>query len=219
MDDYSSLAALISSSILVVTSVAYFFGRLIPKIEKDERDKEAYIMDGFWFLLDYTFVPLVGIGIIELILQNRDTALISIILMLLLLTQVSCMSIVIKLMRNTNRVEVFCQSHIKAFYSYPVSLLTILSKLTNRSKKAVMRHIMIFFEIIFLYIFIKIYLTQHIYLFLWSSNIPQNYRMEIYIILSTMVTFMSLMVVRLFDAIEDLEAEKERLCLQNESNK
>lgn len=207
MDDYSTLAALISSSVLVVTGVAYFFGRLAPKMDDNERDKDAYTIDGLWFLLDYTLLPLVGIAIIEIITQSTTgTFLITLGLMLLLFIQVICIFLVTYSKKIAKDKEMFCQSHKGMIY-------TVLAwSSTTLSKNAFVRHLVISFEILALYVFVKLYLFRHVSLYFLNLDIPTNYRMEIYIILSSMVTFMSLIVARLFDSFEALEAQKKRLC-------
>lgn len=189
MNDYSTLETLISSTVVAVAAVAFLFGKLTSDLKIAEYDKDTHTIDGLVFLFYYAFLPLVGIVIIELYMQNtKDTFWITARLLLLLTFQPVLLLIHIYIYWKFEPIMNYLKprkSLINTFFKWVI--LTIY-------QKAWVRGSLIWIQAICTYIIIKSHFSRHILLF--GVSIPANFDMRLYVILAIIISFVSLIVVR-----------------------
>jgi len=210
MDDYSSLVGLISLSLVIITTVSFFLGKISSYYSIEKKDKERCYVDGFMLMLLFFILPLHIIILIDLILgfkTNLENEYIKIntIIFLLLFFQMIISLIVLSLdmiptklipklaSHNSNHFKNICISsklnyilrHVKNVKSQKLSIVSIYCLL-----------ICSLLVLLPCYFLIKIYIYRYVPII--KVYLPQDYSMNIPIILSVTYVFISLIALIAF---------------------
>ena len=198
MNDYTSLVSLLTSLLLFLFVAAFYFGKLTSVNEIEDKDRDTHTIEGLYFIFRHIIASLILITVAEISMQdtvsNRNVTLA---LSTPLFIQFLLGLIILTVLLKTGSVS-------RYFLSLNTKTGMLLAKFTYAIfKKPYLRHLVITFDIIIVYIFLRAYVSRHV--FPLGLDLPADYGMEVYVLSSIVITVISFTVAQIINNAAESE--------------